>query len=112
MTESDPTLTAGLLALAMGLLKVLESVITWAFKKMTAHKEKPTVVQLAPEATQMLRDIHIVSTRVNEEGVPLIYGPRAEMHHLAAALDATHEKLDQIGEQADDIFLAINKKNQ
>jgi hypothetical protein len=111
--ESDPTVTAGLLALAMGLLKIIESLITWGFKKLTASKEKGvTIVELSPEASQMIRDIHTTTTRVNDEGFPLVYGPRSELHMLTAALDVAAEKIDEIDARTEDILESVNKKNQ
>lgn len=107
----DPTILAAVLAIALGIVKVIESLATWGFRKWTVEKEpKMLTVQLDPNSSQLLRDVHSLTTKTNNDGTPLVYGPRTEVHAVAAALDTTNEKLDDIETKSDSILEAVTKK--
>lgn len=113
----NPTTVATLLALALGLVKIVESLIVWTMKRFSGKEElRPTVVELGPEASRMLRDmsgqvatIHSIQSKTDDLGAPLVYGPRYELHQVAAALADVDKKVEDV---AADVADAIKSKKK
>lgn len=121
--EGDASTTAGLFALAMGLMKVLEIMATWLVKKMGPTKEKSEkvlVVQLDPEVSRMIRDTHDNVHRMHDvlsvkdhDGVPMVYSSRttaenvnsiaAAMRDVASAQERIAGVIEKIEDKVDDL---------
>lgn len=115
--ESE-AIIAGLLALALGFIKVLEVFGTWFVKKLGPTKEKSdkvVVVQLDPEVSRMIRDthdrvhsMHDILTVKDHDGTPLVYSSRSMAENVsvvaAAARDisSSQERIVEILEKIDD----------
>ncbi len=76
------TTTAGLIAVAIGLVKIVEKLVEWTFKKMSPDGAKP-VVELSPEISRLIHETHQRTVLMAEimgvkdgEGVPLMYSSR------------------------------------
>lgn len=115
MSETDPAITATLMAVALGLVKILEALVSFGFKKLMGKLEgqtssQPALVQLTPEVSQMIRDVHVVATRANSDGLMLVYGPRSEIHELQSAISQNGSKLEDIDTKADNILSIVRKQ--
>ena len=79
----DPTATtAGLIALAIGLVKIVEKLVEWVIKKMSPDGGK-NVVQLDPEMSRMVQETHArvvvmadTMSVKDGDGVPMVYSSR------------------------------------
>jgi hypothetical protein len=87
----DPAILAGLMALCLGLLKILEKAIGWAADKVAP--KQPSVVELGPKSLDVLYDIKRkaedtaeIIGRVDHDGTPLVYGPRKEARDILKRL--------------------------
>lgn len=105
----NPTTVATLLALALGLVKIVESLVVWTVKRFSKEEDKVTIVELGPEASRLLRDmgsqvatIHSIQTKTDDVGSPLVYGPRYELHQVAAAVAEIDSKVEDIASDVDD----------
>lgn len=115
--STDPALMATLLAIAMGLVKILESVVTWAIKRVRPESaDKQMVVRLDSESSRLIRNtsdkidsISIIVNRVDQMGTSLIYGPRTDVSYVSAAVERIEEKVDNIEKLTESI--ASSKKD-
>jgi len=110
--ETAPTVMAALITISLGLAKIVEVLVVWLIKKIAGKEEGASgiiMVQLAPEVSQMIREVHATTTRTSNEGVPLVYGPRQEAHQLQAAMEAHEKKYDDAHEKLDDILEIVKK---
>lgn len=120
----DPTsggshaLLATLMALAVGLVKVLEKVADWLMKR--GKDDKATVVaSLDAEASRMVRetyekngDVHQVISRTDNDGVPLVYTPRSYLDNqlrMAEALRDVSKESESTAKKIDDILASLKK---
>lgn len=121
MDISNESVHAAIIALALGLLKVVEILVGWIVKKFNHGDKAPTavtIVQLDPEASRMIRetnemvaDIHSAVDRTDPDGSLLIYGPRGLVHDALAALGSIDSKIDTLGKQNDEILRIVIKKD-
>lgn len=80
----DPTTTtAGLIAVAIGLVKIIEKLVEWTIKKMSPNNERMSVV-LDTETLKLLHETYTKSAIATEimvlkdtDGVPMVYTPRS-----------------------------------
>ena len=135
--EQEATI-AGLLALAMGLLKVLEVFGGWLVKKMSPDKEgsekKVVVVQLDPEVSRLIHDTHDKVIRLHDinnvkdhDGIPLVYSSRTMAENVSAVAAAVRDvsssqekivdvlkelddKVEDNGDKLDDVLKAVVKQ--
>ena len=136
--ESEATI-AGLLALALGLVKVVEIFGTWAMKKMSPAKsekssEKVVVVQLDAEVSRMIRDthdrvhtMHEVTNVRDHDGIPLVYSSRTTGENVSAVAAAVRdisssqekivdvlkdldEKVEENSDKLDDVLKNVQKQ--
>lgn len=117
MTSGDSVSVASLLALALGLVKIIETLVAWGVKKMSKKEETKTYVQLAPDASRMIREthervgeMHVITNRYDQDGTPLVYGPRRDIHALAASAEKIEEKLEEIDAKAEAFVNIVSKK--
>lgn len=97
MTETDPTVQASLLAVALGIVKIIEAAVTWAAKRYfpgQASQQPTPVVHLSPEVSQKMFEVHGIVARTNSDGGPLVYGPRQEVKELQGAVENLESKID------------------
>lgn len=115
---SEHAANGGMIALALGLVKLLEHLITWITKKAKGEeREKTVVVELGPEPSRMLRevyeatqDIRQVTELKDNDGVPLVFTPRSMIQtQMAAALRDVDRKTDEIAESVEQISRDIKK---
>lgn len=83
----DHGLLAAALAVALGLLKVLEKALTWVFAKM--RPSRPAVVELGPKSRDLVlgilaraEDSAEILGRADADGTPLVYGPRKDVRRV------------------------------
>lgn len=82
MIVSDPAITAGLVAISIGLVEVIKQFIFWMTKR---GKGKDTILlQLDPEASKLIHDtdsktteIKAIVGRTDADGTPLVYSDRS-----------------------------------
>jgi hypothetical protein len=77
----DPNVAA-LIAVAMGLVRIVEKIVEWGVKKMSGE-EKKAVVVLDPDTTRIINEIHSRTLSLTEtiglrdpDGVPMVYSSR------------------------------------
>jgi hypothetical protein len=124
MEMHDDATIAGLLALAIGLIKVIEVLVIWGMKKMKSGREGAnghvTLVQLDPSTSQALKeilekvhDVHQISQVKDQDGIPMMYSSRSNnenVKQIALCLrDVSHcqerivEKLDKMNDKLETI---------
>jgi hypothetical protein len=120
----DPTsggshaLLATLIALAMGLVKVLEKFADWLMKR--GKDDKSTMVaSLDAEASRMVRetyekgaDVHQVVSRTDNDGIPMVYTPRSYLDNqlrMAEALRDVSKGTESNAEKIDEILRSLKK---
>lgn len=93
LIQVSPEVAAGLLALAVGLVKIVEVTIRWGLTKIKKEPKvgtsKPVMVQLDPEVSKLIvetgenvRDMHMVMGRVDQDGTPMVYSSRSGIDTL------------------------------
>lgn len=113
---------AGLFALALGLVKVVEVSIAMIAKRVSGTKsekvdkiDRVVVVQLDPEVSRLIRDTHdrvhtlhdIVNVK-DHDGVPMVYSSRTMAENvtlIAAAMkdvSSSQERLADVMEKIED----------
>lgn len=131
--EMSEGLLAGYITLAIGLMKVLDTVITAAVKKYSRNKngDKVYVVQLDPEASRMIREtnenardvVNILSVR-DPDGTPLVYSSRrnddtlakmsesmTEVTHIQERITDNLERIEDKIENNTRLLIASSQKN-
>lgn len=120
----DPTsggshaLLATMMALAVGLVKVIEKLTDWLMKR--GKEDKSTVVaSLDSEASRMVRetyekgtDVHQVVSRTDNDGVPLVYTPRSYLDNqlrMAEALRDVSKESASTAKKIDEILSSLKK---
>lgn len=110
--NSDPTITAGLIALAIGLMEIIKLAFTWIGKKFTKTHAQTLLVQLDPEVSQIIhetgaevKEVRAVVTRVDTDGIPLLYADRKVEHNVDSIAQALNKTVEQQGQLA----LALQK---
>lgn len=127
---TDQATIAGLLALAIGLVRVLEKVIEWGSKKIRGGTENrgetTTIVRLDGETTRMVHDIHTRTGWMSEtmsvkdpDGTPMIYSPRSigdDMKDIASLIrDASLvnqrvlDRLESLDDRVTDVQANVRK---
>lgn len=120
MMAHDDTTVAMLIALAMGLMKVLEKFAEWAMSKM--KKDKGTnghSAKLDPETAMALKEIHDIVQLKDSDGVPLVYWPRSQtetqkemaetLRDISRAQDKTVDRLELVADRLGDIVKNTDK---
>jgi len=94
MNIGDSGQLGAMIALALGLVRVIEALVQWASKKMGSGAVA-MMVELGPvsmgKIEQIRNDgelIHDMVTRTDLDGTPLVYGPRKEVRQVLKALGA------------------------
>lgn len=123
----DGATHAGLIALALAVVKVLEVAIGALAKKMSPSKdEKVTVVQFDPEVSRMIKathdrvhTMHEVTNVKDHDGIPLVYSSRTVGEHVTATaaavkdnsvkLDRLEDKVDENNDKLNDVLQAVKK---
>jgi hypothetical protein len=127
MDGSDQAILAAAMAVAVGLVKVVEKLVDWLAKKSrNAKGEGVTVVSLDPETSRVVRETHELSEnvarvieRTDYDGVPMVYTPRSivgnqlkmaeAIRELSHAQDRVHESQEEIDRKLDEILSALRK---
>lgn len=80
---ADPAVTAGLVALAIGLMEVIKQIVSWTTRKITGADSTSLHVQLDPDVSKIMhetassvKDVNSVIMRTGTNGVPLVYADR------------------------------------
>lgn len=118
MTGGDHAILATAMALAMGLVKVIEKLADWLMKR--GKDEKSTVVaSLDAEASRMVRetyekggDVHQVVSRTDNDGIPMVYTPRSYLDNqlrMAEALRDVSKQSESTAQKIDDILRELKK---
>lgn len=111
LDASDHAMIATAMAIALGLVKALESLITWAVKR-TRGKEETTKVELATEPSRMIRETYEKTNKIEEtvnlrdgDGIPMVYTPRSSLANqvkMAEAIrDLSHSQDNALTGQAE-----------
>lgn len=120
---TDHSTFAVLVGVVFGLIRILEYCLRWVSEKVVPPRQQPiTVVQLSPEISQMLRDTHHgvqemqrVLDRTDQDGVPLVYAPRAhgetlsKVSEVVSRIESEVESIDKRTEHMS-LTLAQGKK--
>jgi hypothetical protein len=98
MTGSDHALLGALMAMSVGLVKIIERVVDWAVAKkkkkleddedaerQNSNGHRPfVIVQLDPEASRMIMNtnnkinqVSDIIAKIDSNGIPMVYTPRA-----------------------------------
>lgn len=100
--NSDPTLTALVVTLAMGLVEIIKILVGWIGKKVTKQHSQTLLVQLDPEVSQIIhetgnevKDVRAVISRVDADGVPLVYADRKVEHNVESIATALNKTVEQ-----------------
>lgn len=115
MTGGDHALLATMMALAMGLVKVLEKLADYLMGK----KSKEIKAVLDEETARALRDTNdrmhhtdeIVSLRDND-GIPMVYTPRSYLDNqlrMAEALRDVSRESQSTSEKIDEILRSLKR---
>lgn len=135
---NDSATIAGLIALAVSLVKLLELFAAWALKKIQPAKDGSnghvSLVQLDPITSQALRDIlervHDVSEIVkvkDRDGTPMVYSSRTNndnvqqiatclrdvskcQERIVERLDKMDDKLSAVENNSDNMLKAVSRK--
>jgi hypothetical protein len=85
LETGDHAMIATAMAIALGLVKALESLITWAVKR-SRGKVETARVELGSEPSRMIRETYEATGKIGEivslrdgDGVPLVYTPRSAL---------------------------------
>lgn len=97
MDAHDHVSIGAITAGAIGLVKIMESLVSWASKKVRPGKEKQEVT-LAVEPSRMLRETYehashvsnIVSLR-DGDGIPMVYTPRSALQNQLKMAEAIRD---------------------
>lgn len=135
----DDVTVAALLAISIGLLKIVEKVIEWGFKKVSERNGNAvntgiTSVQLDPESARYFReiyekahDIHNTISIKDNDGVPMVYSSRSNnenvkdialclrdvsssQERITSALDKIEDKIDIVNDKTDSLMMASKKR--
>ncbi len=120
----DPTsggshaLLATLMALAVGLVKVLEKLADW-FMKRGKEEKAMVIASLDAEASRMVREtyeknsaVHQVVSRTDNDGIPMVYTPRSYLDNqlrMAEALRDVAKNTDSNAEKIDEILRSLKR---
>lgn len=122
--DTSPTFQASLIAIGMGLIKIIEKLVEWGSKKIKkANGNGTTVVSLDPETSRMLARVghidEIVSVRDND-GRPLVYSPRSMeenmdrvtdiLKEVAASQMRVYSRMDENTEKLDEILATLRAR--
>jgi ABC-type transporter Mla subunit MlaD len=122
MNATDHALLAGAMALAMGLVKVLEKVFDWASnrkgKEIKAVLDGDTARTLRETNEQVRHTSDIIGLRDND-GIPMVYTPRSYLDNqlkmtealrdLSQNQDTTTSQLEATNKKIDEILASIKK---
>lgn len=87
----NPGTVGALLALAIGVVRLVETFAQWAYKKWVKRAEEDAEgtgtnghrnghsAKLDPETALALKEIHDTVTLKDSDGVPLVYWPRSQI---------------------------------
>jgi hypothetical protein len=116
LIQMSPELAVGVVALVVGLVRILEVVLRWGLGKMkkeqAAHGPvKPLVVQLDAEVSKIIhdtdqnvRDMHMVMGRVDQDGTPMVYSSRSgidTLREIAAMVKETARSQERLAATLD-----------
>ena len=115
---------SGLIALSVALIKIIEALLTYSFKKISKTKSEAEMIKdvstfltdktsstLSEEERFMLRSIYDILSKTDENGTPLCYDPRdylqtnREIVAVLAKVSSYQEKTTLLLEHA------VNKLN-
>lgn len=124
MDTGDHAMIGMAMAIALGLVKALESLITWAVKRSkNGGKEEVTKVELGSEPSRMIRETYESTKHVDEiislrdhDGVPMVYTPRSALENQLKMAEAlrdlsrdTVSRQDAISKKIDEVLSSIKK---
>lgn len=122
MDASEHALLAGAMAIAVGLVKIIEKAFDW----LTSRKDRETKAVIDVETARALREtndrVHhsdeIISLRDND-GIPMVYTPRSYLDNqlkmseairdMSDAHDHTTSELERTNKKIDEILASIKK---
>jgi hypothetical protein len=103
---SNPSVFASMMALAFGLMKLLEITLTALFKKYKLTKPQKIEVQLDPELAQRimemdekLNSMSNVMGRTDNDGTPMVYSSRSgvdAVREIAIIMRNTSQTLERL----------------
>lgn len=119
---SDSAVVASAIAVALGLVKVVESLVSVVVKRLTNGRQQhvPTVVQLDQEVSRLMRETHertatieqIVSAR-DSTGAPMVYSPRpCSIDEMKVELRSISENVVEIMRAQDDVADGVSTANE
>ena len=114
--QAEPALTAALVALAFTMMEIIKLLINWLGKKYTGKdKHQTLLVQLDPEVSSIVHktgdEVHGISavvTRVDADGVPLVYADRK----VERSVEKIAETLERISRSQDRLAETMGKLEQ
>lgn len=102
----EHAIIAGILGIAVALVRIVERLVDKVLEKKNGKNgvHRPVIVQLDPEVSRVVKetgecvaDIHRISVRTDQDGTPLVYGPRHEIRDI-------QKKVDKVGDDLGDIL--------
>ncbi len=123
----EETTVAALIAISIGLVRIVEKLVEWGMKKVSpkeSSEPKETVVHLDHETTRVLHDIQIKAHNMTEamgvrdkDGTPMIYSSRSvgdDIERIAILMrDCTFaqqrllDRLEQLDDKVEDIRTVV-----
>lgn len=116
LIQISPELAVGLVALTVGLVRIMEVILKWGLGKLKKDPHptgttKPMVVQLDPEVSKLIhetdqnvRDMHMVMGRVDQDGTPMVYSSRSgidTLREIAAMVKETARSQERLAATLD-----------
>lgn len=100
MTEAaDPAITATFMAIALGLVKLLEVAVTALVKKVMPGKDEVRYVELAPATRDMLAETHHMVGENREDVRDFVPELRNSETRLGTKVDAVLDRMRYAGEK-------------
>jgi len=118
----DDATIAGLFALALGLVKLLEVMASWVSSKLKGNSDSTIIVKLDPEASRMIRENNenvkelksIVSVK-DSDGTPMVYALRStgeDIRDVANCIRDISNVQERIVENLDRLEDRIEENNR